>query len=274
MTPSPWESEVAALRCTRGQRLVCHYGGCTSTPFRTTCDLKVHLKCHLFELLNQWVDGQNQHCMWPHCTSKATFKSKKALQTHLENIHIDPLLCPERDCTYRMPFRSNYDLKRHVRTVHYGDNELQYHCPFPQCRDFPRTFVRKDKWLNHLRSGHDGSTCPLSHCESGTADTQAKLVEHIKNSHGNFECGIGSCYQQPPSRFAKFGLMKHLEFEHGIQHGDINIAQNAAIQARDRTVKSENLPRTASWTNCQLCLARSDIREDREKRGCLPRSEG
>jgi hypothetical protein len=169
-----------------------------------------------------------------------------------------------------MPFRSNYDLNRHVQTIHYGQKGLQFQCPFPECGDFPKTFVRKDKWLNHLRSGHENSTCPLNHCEAGTTAAHFKLVEHIKNSHGNFECGLGSCIRQPASRFAKFELMRHLEFHHGIQEGDINTAQNAAIQARDRTVKLENLPRLMSWRDCRLCLARSDIKKTEVKEmSCL-----
>lgn len=261
VTPSASEGPTPCRTpCQKTERVLCHYVGCTSTPFRTTCDLKVHLKSHLHETLNQWSDGPKQHCNWPNCTSKAMFKSKKALQTHLENIHIDPLLCPETNCTYRGPFRSNYDLQRHIRSIHHGEKEVQFQCPFPECGDFPKTFIRRDKWLNHLRSGHDDSACPLNHCEAWAAGTQSKLVEHIKNSHGNFECGLGSCMSQPASRFAKFELMRHLEFHHGIQHGDINTAQNAAIHARDRTVRLENLPKMMSWKDCWLCSARSDIR--------------
>ena len=270
MVCNAWPTGTLSPGRTFSQRLTCHYCDCTSTSFRTTCDLKMHLKDHLHEILSHWIEGHTQPCKWPGCPSKATFKSKKALQTHLENIHVDPLLCPEKDCPYRSPFRNNYDLKRHVKTIHYGEKGIQFQCPFPDCGLFPKTFIRKDKWLNHIRSGHDASACPLNHCEAGTTDTQSKLVEHIKNSHGNFECGIGSCYMQPPSRFAKFELMKHLELHHGIQHGDIDTAQNAANQAHDKTVRSKDLPHETAWRNCRLCLERSSLKEKGSEEIYLP----
>ena len=95
---------------------------------------------------------------------------------------------------------------------------------------------------------------------------ETRLVEHIKNSHGNFECGLGACDQEAPSRFAKFELMKHLEFHHGIQHEDIDTAQNAANQTSDRTIRVKGLPRETVWRDCRLCLRRSGTQErEREK---------
>lgn len=114
--------------------------------------------------------------------------------------------------------------------------------------------MRKDKWLNHLRSRHCGDACPLNHCEAGCKgdfQSQAEVVEHIKKFHGSFECGIGSCSAESRSRFSEFDLLKHLEIAHGMQYSDIGSARNVAKLAADRTVRSKDVPLFEDCICCQ-----------------------
>ncbi|KAL2061742.1 hypothetical protein VTL71DRAFT_7120 [Oculimacula yallundae] len=240
-----------------GQLFSCKFPRCGSPPFKKMCDFKVHLKGHAHEVLDKWTGSQPRRCSWPSCPSKALFKSPRMLMTHLENIHISPLLCNYPNCTHRTPFRSNFDLKRHLRT-HSGE-QGRFQCPYLECEKDPKVFVRKDKWLNHLRSSHSGDTCPLNHCEAGSKEgfqSQAETVEHIKKLHGNFECGIGSCGSGSRSRFTEFELLKHLEITHGLQYADIASARNVAKLASDRTVRSKDVP---ECDDCSCC--RKHVRE-------------
>ncbi|KAH6716921.1 hypothetical protein BKA61DRAFT_572988 [Leptodontidium sp. MPI-SDFR-AT-0119] len=240
------------------QLLGCNYFGCTSGPFQKICDVKLHRKGHATQVLGNWTSSQPSRCSWPRCPSKALFKSPRMLQTHLENIHVSPLLCSFPNCTHRTPFRSNFDLKRHLRT-HSGE-QGRFHCPYPSCEKDPKIFVRKDKWLNHLRSSHSGDSCPLNHCEAGCKghfQSQAEIVEHIKKFHGNFECGIGSCSSGSRSRFAEFDLLKHLEIAHGMQYSDIGSARNVAKLASDRTVRSKDVPECEDCICCRQIVKES-----------------
>ncbi|PVH85994.1 hypothetical protein DL98DRAFT_567863 [Cadophora sp. DSE1049] len=233
------------------QLLRCNYSGCTSAPFRKMCDFKSHLKNHAVQVLGNWTGSQPCRCSWPKCPSKALFKSPRMLQSHLENIHVSPLLCSFPNCIHRTPFRSNFDLKRHLRT-HSGE-QGHFHCPYPNCEKDPKVFVRKDKWLNHLRSSHSGDTCPLNHCSAagkGAFQSQAEIVEHIKKSHGNFECGIGSCSSGSRSRFTESELLNHLEIAHEMQYNDIGSARNVAKLASDRTVRSKDVH---ACQDCSCC---------------------
>ncbi|KAH7314064.1 hypothetical protein BKA65DRAFT_516019 [Rhexocercosporidium sp. MPI-PUGE-AT-0058] len=251
------------------QLLRCNYFGCTSVPFQKMCDFKLHLKGHANQVLGNWTSSQPCRCSWPRCPSKALFKSSRMLQTHLENIHVSPLLCSFPNCTHRTPFRSNFDLKRHLRT-HSGELG-RFHCPYPNCQKDPKIFVRKDKWLNHLRSSHSGDACPLNHCEAGSKghfQSQAEIVEHIKKFHGNFECGVGSCSSGSRSRFAEFDLLKHLEIVHGMQYSDIGAARNVAKLASDRTVRSKDVPECEDCMCCKKAV--KDLGQIASKGGALP----
>ncbi|CZR62403.1 uncharacterized protein PAC_12300 [Phialocephala subalpina] len=253
---SPTQHAVQPL----DHKLHCSYHGCTSRPFQTLCDFKSHLRDHSIEVLRRWEETQPCRCPWSgNCKSKAVFKSRRILQTHLENVHITPLVCTVSGCSYRKPFRSNYDLKRHTLTAHAhvqsGEDSSQgLTCPYPKCDRAPKIFVRKDKWLNHIRTCHEGADCPLNHCKAGRRDgflTQDDVVKHIRRDHGKFECAIGSCASQSPSRFAEFELLKHLELHHGLPYGDIDSARSAAKMATGRTVTPQHI--SSSWLDCKHC---------------------
>jgi hypothetical protein len=218
------------------------------------CDFKSHLKDHSADVLLRWKEKQPWQCLWAGCKSKAVFRYVHVLQAHLDNIHVNPLVCAVRNCSHQTPFRSNYDLKRHMRTAHSGEQDLQIFCPYPNCDKDPKSFVRKDKWLSHIRSCHQGDSCPLHHCDfvqKDRASGQAGVVEHIKKFHGNYECGIGSCRNEPQSRFAEFELLKHLELHHGIAPNDITAAGNAARASLNHTIKSKDIQ--SHYGDCKYC---------------------
>ena len=240
-----------------GQAIPCNVKDCTYGPFPSTCEFQLHLQEHSNIASALWKEGQV--CTWAHCTSKAIFKTRATFQTHLDNIHVNPMLCSAKDCTYKKPFRNRSELQRHVDTAH-PTGELPYKCPFLKCRAHPREFARKDRWLAHIRKGHTGASCPLNHCEDTMRHafaTQEELVEHIKKCHGNYECGLGSCSLKAQSRFSEFDFLKHLEFHHGIQGNDLGAARNAANTVRDRTVRPSHLPESRSWMDCRHCRMQS-----------------
>ncbi|KUJ10281.1 uncharacterized protein LY89DRAFT_256627 [Mollisia scopiformis] len=267
-------------------KLQCTYHDCTAKPFKTLCDFKSHMRGHAADVLEQWEEEKPCRCPWSgNCKSKAVFKSRRILQTHLENVHITPLTCTASGCSYRKPFRSNYDLKRHMLTAHSGDSNCQFlRCPYPKCDRGPRTFVRKDKWLIHIRTSHDGTECPINHCKAGKRDgllTHDDLVKHIRHEHGKFECAIGACDSQLPSRFIESELLKHLEvsksvldfcplvmshfgprqcnilttcfskLHHGLPYGAINTARSAVKISSDKTVKPTDV--SSCWQECEQC---------------------
>ncbi|KAL3422432.1 zinc finger protein zic 4 [Phlyctema vagabunda] len=242
----------------------CHFTECPSGPFETAFDFKVHLKQHSEKICDaDTAAARPRRCPWPRCCSKALFKTRTQLQTHLDNIHVSPLQCTEAGCTHRTPFRSKYDLKRHVQTMHDGKREPQYACPYVGCRATTRTFARKDKWLMHLRSAHlfaEHPRCPLNHCSVGRDDgiaSQHELVKHIMKRHGSssYECAIGSCGAQRSSRFDDFMLYRHLESCHGMCDRDIATARNAATLESDRTVKMAQLRTPESYIDCTECMS-------------------
>lgn len=232
----------------------CQWPECRTHEFSSSWKLSCHLQdTHRKVLLKTWT--VNKKCQWPKCLSRAIFKSKSNYQTHLDNIHVNPLLCGVTGCTYQKPFRNNHDLTRHINTIHSKDRTFQYSCSHPQCISSQKKFVRKDKWLEHLRKSHNNQVCPFTHCErvEDVFGTPKDLTQHIKDSHGSYECGIGPC-QDTVSRFAEFEFCKHLEYVHGICNPqDIGGARNIAYLAKDHTIRQEDFP-TLALNPCYSCL--------------------
>jgi hypothetical protein len=176
-------------------KLQCNYHNCTAQPFQKLCDFKAHLRNHSVDVLRRWEEEQPCRCPWSgNCKSKAIFKSRRILQNHLDNVHITPLVCTVSGCPYRKPFRSNYDLKRHMLTAHSSENSSQFLlCPYPKCDRDPKTFVRKDKWLIHIATCHEGTECPINHCKAGRIhdiSTHEDLMKHIREEHGSKNPGF------------------------------------------------------------------------------------
>ncbi|KAH6673546.1 hypothetical protein B0J14DRAFT_50740 [Halenospora varia] len=233
--------------------LSCHYPSCDMTFARRARELKLHLNNHIGELLQHWVNSTA--CRWPSCTSAVVFKTRKTYQTHLENIHACPLVCPVRGCKHKTPFRSNHDLERHTKTIHISEKE--WNCPYVDCPKSTEPFPRKDKWLKHLRH-HPANdfACPLPHCNTETMQSfqsQAQVVEHIQGSHGKYECALGACLNDRRSRFSEFGLLQHLELEHSLTDEACTTACNSMKSQRERTVSPQHLSASGGWENCSTC---------------------
>ena len=167
------------------------------------------------DILSQWA-GASQ-CPWPKCISKATFKSRSALKTHLTNIHVTPLVCTYPQCSHNRPFGKQYELDRHVATAH--GNTRNHKCPIGTCDANVTGFSRKDKLLKHMREAHESVQCLYNHCFGKVTATQEQ--EHLRACHGDYECGIGGCEASSTSRFSSKRLVRHLISAHKI---DYNLA--------------------------------------------------
>jgi hypothetical protein len=239
------------------QLMICDYNRCGSAVFRSTSYFSIHLKSHADQVLSECIKRGLLKCTWRlDCEAKAPFKSPKALRTHLENIHVNPLTCSEPGCRHKTPFRSNYELERHMKTVHWKERDFQWQCPYTNCDKLHKSFARKDKWVEHLRKHQFGTTCPFNHCDAGRGNkfsSQVEMVEHMQKCHGKYECGIGSCIEQQPSLFLEFQLLDHLKIHHAIHKKDVGAARNAAKLSRNHTIRTEHFSDPNSVPGCSIC---------------------
>jgi hypothetical protein len=188
----------------------CDWPGCTSTKlFSNKIARSEHVSAtHIPEVL-QNTSGS---CTWPGCI-KSKLDTSKKLETHVINIHIEPLRCAFSGCSRTEPFGRKGDLDRHIASVH--KKERSWKCPRRNCIFHIKGFPRKDKLNEHLRTrGHGALKCEYRHCGKFTADftpflTEAELTSHFDDHHGNFECGIGSCVNTS-SAFTPRTLRSHV----------------------------------------------------------------
>ncbi|KAF2669861.1 hypothetical protein BT63DRAFT_423841 [Microthyrium microscopicum] len=166
-----------------------------------------------------------QKCHRQDCSSKATFKTRSALNTHVRNIHTKPLVCTYPGCLLQKPFGKQCDLKRHRTTMHGGLAE--YECLDVGCR---RTFVRRDKMLKHAREEHELYKCSLNHCTKIVFD--AEKQKHMQECHGSYECGMYSCLQGSTSRFKRKTLETHLRSAHQNKAGLESSAEYTWLRLR------------------------------------------
>jgi hypothetical protein len=153
-------------------------------------------------------------CTWPGCT-KSKLDTSKRLETHVTNVHLDPLRCTLRGCGRTEPFGRKGDLDRHIASVH--KQGRTWKCPRKDCTRYTRGFPRKDKLNDHVREKcHGFFQCNYHHCwYRGVTRflTEAQLSSHHDKRHGNFECSIASC-KGTVSAFDLHGLEDHLSFHH------------------------------------------------------------
>jgi len=158
-------------------------------------------------------------CSWPGCAKTTAFKTQKLLETHLENIHINPLICTQPHCPYNIPFPRKGDFDRHLASKH-GIGRL-FRCPDSHCRWHNRPFGRKDKFRQHMsKYSHGTFHCQFDHCEHKTKGlwTKEDLANHEQAHHtdvGTTECAIGNC-EGSNSRFTKYDWEAHLRWQHWI----------------------------------------------------------
>lgn len=189
-------------------------------------------------------------CPWKGCTSRARFPNPRALNNHLNNIHLKPLVCDVEGCGYQKPFRNKYDLERHRQTAHL--RARNHECPFEKCQKLG--FARKDKLWVHIRELHDSSSsasdsCPVIHCGR---DVATHISEHMQKEHGSFECGLRNCGTRQ-SRFTEVQLENHLRDAHGVYSGEASRAVAAAKKVSDKTVRRENLCIDTKVRDCVVC---------------------
>jgi len=187
--------------------LVCPWGACpVGARFNTEGEVEAHVEDHLADLAREW-SGPSK-CTWPNCPSKATFRSRNDLITHLRNKHLDPLVCTVPQCNYKKPFSKQHELKRHIDTFH-GSSHTHC-CPIEFCG---AKFPRNDKLLKHMRENHDRLRCLHSHCTVDVFKTQEEAHQQL---HGEFECVLASCERTPRSYFRDEGLREHLWKHHKV----------------------------------------------------------
>ncbi|KXS96555.1 hypothetical protein AC578_1969 [Pseudocercospora eumusae] len=110
---------------------------------------------------------------WPHHTiahaSEERASSHEPESSNGSNLQIAKLAlrCPREDCTYTKAFPRQYELDRHIATVH--EKQKPFWCPVKGC--FKSTaapsFTRSDKLTSHIRACHkvDADTdCPVVGC--------------------------------------------------------------------------------------------------------------
>ncbi|OCT48887.1 hypothetical protein CLCR_04957 [Cladophialophora carrionii] len=134
------------------------------------------------EVNSKWSGPQR--CHWRGCDSKTTFRSRSSLDAHVRNIHLTPLVCTYPGCPYKKPIGKEYDLKRHLASIH---NKVPgYPCLEPGCHE---VFFRKDKMMQHAKDKHELFECAYNHCSATVFAHQREL--HLRESHGQSECVIG-----------------------------------------------------------------------------------
>ncbi|PVH79865.1 hypothetical protein DL98DRAFT_375016, partial [Cadophora sp. DSE1049] len=125
-------------------------------------------------------------CKWPDCESKkGSFTTAPRLWDHIQNIHIEPLICPERDCSHKKAFGKHGDLDRHHKSKH-SDGSLPFKCTRPSCPKPINGFARRDKLKEHLRNWHGAFECVFPGCRRGPGNgfkTQEQLDSHGETGH-------------------------------------------------------------------------------------------
>jgi len=166
-------------------------------------------------ILHSWPG----RCTWPGCDSQAFLKTRKLLETHVFNLHLNPLVCNELGCKRKKPFAKQGDYERHIASVH--KQGTSFKCTYTTCPRHKKGFSRKDKLNDHLKV-HDGREfCNFDHCvyNRSSRGTRYRLqtiiappVDH-QNGHGPYECGIDEC-RGSLSSFSALDLAHHLVSYH------------------------------------------------------------
>lgn len=152
-------------------------------------------------------------CMQENCPGRVkTFYHLSIFERHMQNYHINPLMCTEPGCTHRKPFGRKGDLNRHFSSVHKG--ERPFKCPVKGCRENTHGFTRRYKLQQHRAEKHHLFRCTLTHCSAKVQEGSEH--EHLAKDHGEFECALGACQARGESQFKTSSLNAHLELEHGL----------------------------------------------------------
>jgi hypothetical protein len=262
-TALPQSSVVRRLRTSSG-RGDCTWDGCQHIS-HTDEELRAHLEVHSHEALARWSKGFK--CTWQGCKSKAVFKIPSLLKEHLRNIHATPLLCTQRGCPYKKPFRNRDDLNRHESTKHHSGPKWE--CPYDSCSAETRTFARKDKWLKHIReTQHENDAfCPYYHCNSEavrsgkTFENRKEIGEHFSDDHAGInvdacECGLGSCGKtENRDRWNFWSLAEHLGSQHKIWEGQWSLKIKLKEANHIFSLQHVEMYYLDKWVDCDICAS-------------------
>ncbi|KUJ18217.1 uncharacterized protein LY89DRAFT_717811 [Mollisia scopiformis] len=234
---------------TTKQQYDCNWPRCRkSSPFDSAEHWKSHMKEHSRNIQDEWTQGSP--CTWYGCPSKARHRTKKLLEDHINNIHINPLVCVVEGCRHKTPFRGKADLQRHINSVHIECTKIK--CPFPSCTTERRDFSRKDKLMNHLRDIHDTDPCPfVPHCMVKLNPELDSTAKHIGKQHGEFECALGSC-KKFASQFCESGFLDHLQLDHKMAWSMVLKARDIAKQSGNKALRDEHVMCEEVY-DCSIC---------------------
>ncbi|KIW30377.1 uncharacterized protein PV07_06126 [Cladophialophora immunda] len=176
------------------------------------------------------------------------------MKAHVRNMHVAPLVCTHPGCSYKKPFGKPCDLKRHLATVH---NTIGgYPCLESDCT---ATFSRKDKMMKHAREKHELFKCPHNHCSATVFAVERE--SHLRESHGRYECAIGSCistHGTHKSCFTERSLSAHLRTCHRITFESVSTLLNSmSTRTRGDSAFTATLPWFVSYRDCLSCLTQS-----------------
>lgn len=232
--------------------LSCDWPPCSSLEFITQEEQKRHIKCHAHDVRTDWKPSSK--CSWYRCSSKACHKDLKSFENHLNNIHVNPLVCTVESCTHGKPFRGKPDLQRHIDTAH---GLKRFRCRFEYCGLYKKQFSRKDKWMSHVRDFHDTQPCPYDHCRWEVSNTFSEsLAKHLGKTHGNFECALKVC-KGSVSHFSEKALAEHLQVCHNIGWNQVLRAKDAAKATGVFVLGVEHIPAHTEVFQCSHCSARN-----------------
>jgi hypothetical protein len=250
--------EARAAKC-------CTWKDCSLTlPFSDDATLKTHLECHAQDVIQRW-SGESG-CKWSGCASKEIFKRLSSLKLHLENVHVKPLLCARLGCSFKRPFRNLSDLQRHVKSKHSHTGVVR--CPYKECMSSTRTFVRKDKWLQHVQDAEHqlDNFCPVRHCEKevrgrfGGFKDPKEVIKHMFNEHAgtsaevrDFSCAIGGCEAGGPPFLTKDQLRRHLQVDHSLMWHAATEVIDAVEATEIHQVQAQLVPTGIKFAPCELC---------------------
>ncbi|TVY45536.1 Transcription factor IIIA [Lachnellula subtilissima] len=239
----------------------CDWPGCNSKE-AFTCNLSRsrHISAvHIQDVLN----NTSGSCTWPGCT-KSELDTRKKLETHVTNIHINPLRCTMTGCKRTEPFGRKGDLERHIASVH--KHGRTWKCPHKTCKRHTNGFPRKDKLNEHSRTtGHGAIRCPYHHCCQRYHLTEARLSSHINDHHGTYECALGSC----ASTVSAFSLYKltshllanHLSFRSTIENLDAFVQQSGGDKDAF-TLSESHLGDREYFEGCRDCTKRQQTHSE------------
>jgi hypothetical protein len=263
-------------KITISKAIFCSWINCNVELFNDA-EHTAHLESHANDVIEEW--NAPSRCLWEGCRSKATFKSSKAYRHHLTNIHTHPLVCDDTGCTYKKPFRNNGDLNRHKITAHSANKLFQ--CPYESCQADVRSFIRKDKLLQHIQEiQHENDAfCPRPHCtyihrsrHTGFSDRKA-ISAHFSTYHsllreGGYECSLGNCAETNyHSDWSIWGLKDHLQYQHKIPSYSakekwwvVSVLVQKMKRDKGKTILLAHLQALEQeigcnipWHDCQIC---------------------